>query len=38
MKIPNKWELQQIAINLSLNFGFKDLNLYKNYTAKPYFI
>ena len=37
MKIPNKWELQQIAFNHSLDFGFEDfMNLYKKDTAKPY--
>ena len=37
MKIPNKWELQQIAFNHSSNTDFKDfMNLYKKYTAKTY--
>ena len=37
LKIPNKWELQQIAFNHSLDIDFKDfMNLYKNGTAKPY--
>ena len=38
MKIPSKWELQQIAINDSSDVDFKDFkNLYKKYTAKAYF-
>ena len=38
MKIQNKWELQQIAINDSSDVDFKDFkNLYKKYTAKVYF-
>ena len=37
MKIPNKWELQQIAFNHSSDIDFRDfMNLYKKYTAKPY--
>ena len=37
MKIPNKWELQQIAFNHSSDIDFKDvMNLYKIYTAKLY--
>ena len=37
MKIPNKRELQQIAINHSSDIDFKDsMKIYKNYTAKPY--
>ena len=37
MKIPNKWEVQQIAFNHSADIDFKDfLNLYKKCTAKPY--
>ena len=37
MKIPNKRELQQVAFNHSSDIEFKDLmNLYKQYTAKPY--
>ena len=35
MKIPNKQEPQQIALNHSLDIEFKDfMNLYKNETAK----
>ena len=38
MKIPNKWEIQQIAFNHSSDIDFKDFtNLYKNCTAKPYY-
>ena len=37
MKIPNKWELQQIAFNHSSDIDFQDfMNLYKKYIAKPY--
>ena len=40
MKIPNKRELQQIALNHSSDIDFKDfiknIRIYKNYTAKPY--
>ena len=37
MKIPNKWELQQVAFNHSLDMDFKDfMNLYKKSTARPY--
>ena len=37
MKIPIKRELQQVAINYSLDTDFKDFkNLYKKCTAKPY--
>ena len=37
MKIPNKRELQQIAINHSSDISTKDFtNIYKNYTAEPY--
>ena len=37
MKIPIKRELQQVAINYSLDIDFKDFkNLYKKCTAKPY--
>ena len=36
-KIPNKRELQQIAINHSSDINTKDLtNIYKKYTAEPY--
>ena len=38
MKIPNKREFQQISFNHSSDIDFKDfMNLYKKYTAKPYF-
>ena len=37
MKIPNKRELQQIALNHSSDIDFKDLmNIYKKCTAEPY--
>ena len=37
MKIPNKWELQQIAINQSSDIDFHDfMNIYKKCTAQPY--
>ena len=37
MKISNKQELQQIAINHSSDIDFQDFtNLYKKCTAKPY--
>ena len=37
MKIPNKRELQQIAINHSSDIDFKDfMKIYKKYSAKPY--
>ena len=37
MKIPNKTELQQIAINHSSDISTKDfINIYKKYTDKPY--
>ena len=37
MKIPNKRELQQIALNHSSDIDFKDfMNIYKKYTKKPY--
>ena len=36
-KIPNRRELQQIAINHSSDISTKDLeNIYRKYTAKPY--
>ena len=36
-KIPNKRELQQIAINHSSNINTKDFaDIYRKYTAKPY--
>ena len=38
MKIPNKRELQQIALNHSSNIDFKDfIKIYKSYTKEPYF-
>ena len=37
MKIPNKRELQQIAINHSSDINTKDfINIYKKCTDKPY--
>ena len=37
MKIPNKQELQQIALNHLSDIDFRDLiNSYKKCTAKPY--
>ena len=37
MRIPNKRELQQIAINHSVDTDFKDfINYYKKCTGKPY--
>ena len=37
MKIPNKRELQQIALNHSSDIDFKDfMKIYKIYTAEPY--
>ena len=37
MKIPNKRELQQIALNHSPDINSKDLvKIYKKYTAEPY--
>ena len=37
MKIPNKRELQQIALNHSSDIDFKDfMNIYKTCTAEPY--
>ena len=36
-KIPNKRELQQIALNHSSGISTKDsINIYKKYTGKPY--
>ena len=36
-KIPNKWELQQIAINHSSDINTKDFtNIYRKCTAEPY--
>ena len=37
MEIPNKRELQQIALNHSSDIDFKDfMKIYKKYTAEPY--
>ena len=37
MKIPNKRELQEIALNHSSDIDFKDfMNIYKKYTKEPY--
>ena len=37
MKVLNKWKLHQIAFNHSSDVEFQDfMNLFKNYTAKPY--
>ena len=37
MKIPNKRELQQIAVSHSSDIDFKDfINIYKKCTDKPY--
>ena len=37
MKIPNKRELQQIALNNLSNINSKDfIKIYKRYTSKPY--
>ena len=37
MKIPNKRELQLIALNHSSDIGFKDfIKIYKKCTAEPY--
>ena len=37
MKIPNKRELQQIALNHSFDINFKGfIKIYKKYTAEPY--
>ena len=37
MKIPNKRELQQIALNHSSNIAFKNfVKIYKKYADKPY--
>ena len=38
MKISNKRELQQIALNHSSDTTFKDfMKIYKKYTAEPYY-
>ena len=37
MKIPNKRELQQIALNHSSDINFKDfIKIFKKYTTEPY--
>ena len=37
IKIPNKWQLQNIALNHSSDIDHKDfMNLCKKWTAKPY--
>ena len=37
MKIPNKREVQQIALNHSSDINSKDfITIFKNYTAEPY--
>ena len=37
MKIPNKRELQQIALNHSSDIDFKNfMKIFKNYTVEPY--
>ena len=37
MKIPNKREIQQAALNHSSDINFKDfIKIYKKSTAKPY--
>ena len=37
MKIPNKRELQQIALSHSSDIDFKDfMKIYKKYTVEPY--
>ena len=39
LKIQNKRELQQIALNHSSNIDFKDfIKIYKKYTAEAYFL
>ena len=39
MKIPNNRELQQVALNHSLDIDFKDfIKIYKKYTAEPYLL
>ena len=38
MKIPNKRELQQVALNHSSDIDFKDfMKIFRKYTAKPYY-
>ena len=36
MKIPNKREHKQIAINYSLDINFKDFKIYKKCTVEKY--
>ena len=37
MKIPDKREIQQIALNHSSDIDFKDfMKIFKKYTAEPY--
>ena len=37
MKIPNKRELQQIALNHSSDIGFNDfMKIFKKYAKEPY--
>ena len=37
MKIPNKRELQQIALNYSSDIDFKNfMKIFKSYTVEPY--
>ena len=37
MKVPEKWEFQQITFNNSSDIDFRGfMNLYKKRTAKPY--
>ena len=37
IKIPNKRELQQVALNHSADIDFKDfMKIYKKYAVKPY--
>ena len=39
MKIPNNRELQQVALNHSLDIDFKGfIKIYKKYTAEPYLL
>ena len=39
MKVPKKWELQQIAFNHSSDINFQDFeNRYRKCIAKPYSI
>ena len=38
MKIPNRRELQQIAIDHSADIGYKDfMKIYRNCTKEPFF-